>query len=184
MELESYSGKFFHGDPPKTAAPFSEYGLSLFWSDDSGVGLTGLTELVQQERCEDPWYSIMLDECRAGQLSEDNCNFLHGKPTLVPGSWMADTCGAYTMCGLPQCMELAHNKTSPDVILQNECSVCRAERTRRTRVAAGEDDPRFQEKMSSAVLIVPNNDIKSHANKKKSSSLRVEDQGTSHMGAS
>ena len=135
MELESYYGFLFSWWSTPNPAPLSEYGLTLYWSGDGGVGLTGLTELVQQERCEDPWYLTMLDECRAGQLSEDNCNFLHGRRTSVPGSWMAVITNPHTMCGMDACTELAYRKAIPDDILEHECSVCKTERSRRARVA-------------------------------------------------
>ena len=129
---------------------------------------------MQQRRCEDPWYSIVLDECRSGHLSDENCNFLHGRPTTVPGSWMAAWGNPHTMCGTQSCMQLVHEGARPDVILWKECSACKVERKRRARVAAQGDDSRLQGRMRSAVLIVPNNDIKSHANKKRAQAFAAE----------
>jgi len=43
-----------------------------------------VVELAVNKRSgEDIWFSDVLDECRAGDLSEDNYNFLHGYPTSV-----------------------------------------------------------------------------------------------------
>ena len=33
---------------------------------------------------EDEWLPTVLNECREGNLSESNCNFLHGLPTAAP----------------------------------------------------------------------------------------------------
>ena len=89
--LSRIPASFFHGYPPKTPAPTAEHGLSCFWSTDKHVGLTGLTELVQQERFEvdgiiDDWCSSLLGGCRDGNRGDDTFNFLHGRPTSVPGS--------------------------------------------------------------------------------------------------
>ena len=35
------------------------------------------------------WYSVVIDECRAGALDPDNYNFLHGYPTHCCGSWIS-----------------------------------------------------------------------------------------------
>ena len=157
----------YEGTASHTPAPTSEYGLTLFWSDDRNVSLTGLTELVRQERCVDPWYSLLLDECREGRLSDNNHKFLHGKPTTVPGSWMDDPQGPYTSCGQAQCRDLGVRNTTAEEVLKRECSVCSQERRRRARVAQSADDERFTTQMHSAPLIVPNNDVKMHTNKER-----------------
>ena len=71
----------------------------------------------------DEWLSTVLDECRAGTLSDDNYNFLHGLPTIAP-------------------IQLWYHKrkeTSKDWHLAEtcregaECRDCRQERKRRNR---------------------------------------------------
>ena len=149
-----FAGDFYQLDPPEpggwslsriptwcyertashTPARTSEYGLTLFWSDDRNVSLKGLTELVHQERCVDPWYSLLLDECREGRLSDNNHRFSHGKPTTVPGSWMDDPQGPYTVSGQAQCRDLGVRNITAEQVLKREFSICSQERRRRARV--------------------------------------------------
>ena len=68
-------------------APTISHGQSLIWGDVA-VGLQGLLELHECERCDDEWLRKVLDEIRHGALSDDNYNFLHAKPTAVPGSYV------------------------------------------------------------------------------------------------
>ena len=158
---------FYDGSPASTPAPTSEYGLLLFWGDDQRQALTGLTELVHQERCVDAWYNLLLDECREGRLSEHNHQFLHGQPTAVPGSWMAAGETPRTLCKEAACMALVDMGASCQEIVKKECKVCKRERARRARVARGSHDSRFVREMRSAALIVPNNDVKMHTNKQR-----------------
>jgi hypothetical protein len=51
-------------------------GKQLFW----GGAVQGVTELLQRERCKDEWWNQVVDELRAGQLSDDNWRYLHGRP--------------------------------------------------------------------------------------------------------
>ena len=37
-------------------------------------------ELNVSKRIKDPWYSTRIDECRAGNLSDEKYNYLHGYP--------------------------------------------------------------------------------------------------------
>ena len=70
--------------------------LAFFWQQDplNGFSQNGLYEFSVCKRIEDftedgvpsDWYSNLLDECRAGNLSDDAYNFLHGYPTRVCGS--------------------------------------------------------------------------------------------------
>eukprot|EP00973_Karenia_brevis_P063456 8818735-Karenia_brevis.AAC.1 len=51
--------------------------LSIFWADGCEC-LNGLTELQVNKRSgDDKWLSIVVDECRNGDLHWDNYNFLH-----------------------------------------------------------------------------------------------------------
>eukprot|EP00435_Cladocopium_sp_Y103_P068622 s996_g31.t2 len=43
-----------------------------------GAPMPGVTELVDRERCKDERWNEVVDELRAGQLSEDNWRYLHG----------------------------------------------------------------------------------------------------------
>ena len=62
----------------------------------------GVLEVEERERSkdkggrgEDVWLQELQDQIRNGRLSEDNWHFLHGRPTLVPGTWARGTaqCG-------------------------------------------------------------------------------------------
>ena len=66
-------------DPRGDKAPenvLADSGKQLFW--DGAV--QGVTELVDRERCKDEWWNEVVDELRAGQLSEKNWRYLHGYP--------------------------------------------------------------------------------------------------------
>ena len=43
-----------------------------------GGAIQGVTELKQRERCKDDWWNEVVDELRAGALSERNYRYLHG----------------------------------------------------------------------------------------------------------
>ena len=54
----------------------ADHGRQLLWS-----GATqGVTELVERQRCHDDWWNEVVDEFRAGYLSETNWKYLHGMP--------------------------------------------------------------------------------------------------------
>ena len=54
--------------------PLAEQGRMLLWG-----GITqGVTELTQRERCKDDWWNEVVDELRAGALSDRNWRYLHG----------------------------------------------------------------------------------------------------------
>ena len=71
------------------------------------------------------------------------------------------------MCGRECCKSLARREP-PSQILAMECAVCKEERSSKVLVARGADDPRFGQAFQAAPLIVPNNDVKFHTNKKRS----------------
>ena len=83
-------------------APTIAHGQALLWARD-GHGLAGMTELHECERCDDEWLKEVQAEIRTGQLSENNHAFLHGKATVVPGSW----CNGRPTCGNKTCAALA-----------------------------------------------------------------------------
>ena len=108
----------------------SEHGLALFWSFDKSQSVQGVTNLTKQERCQDPWYGEVLDECRIMKLSQTSWRFIHGYPTKVPGSWRQsahDTCSV--ACGSAQCQLLAEKGTAthfPDAVANStaRCQTC------------------------------------------------------------
>lgn len=66
-------------------SPFIAHGQSLMWSGPE-TGVQGVTELEKCERTDDVWLQSVQEEFREGKLSTDTHAFLHGKPTLLPGS--------------------------------------------------------------------------------------------------
>ena len=149
-------------------APTSVHGQQLVWGGAS-PGLQGVTELETPYRCLDKWYLEVQEQCRFGRLSDDNYNFLHGLETTTPGSW---TTGA-AECGDPRCQQLPdlwreQRNTPWETRRDMECTVCKAERRSRCRVATSAQDPRFQsDKFALAVSVVANNDVKYDTNKKR-----------------
>ena len=69
---------------PSNVAPagnaLAEYGKQLFWYGS----VQGVTELTERERCKDEWWNEVVDQWRAGRLSEANHRYLHG--------WAVDGC--------------------------------------------------------------------------------------------
>ena len=84
------------------AAATVAHGQSVFWHQGPGC-VQGVTELDECIRCKDEWLREVQDEMRHGQLSHDNHNFLHGRPTTVPGSWV----NGRPLCGNRECEKLA-----------------------------------------------------------------------------
>ena len=132
--------------PFSEPVPEIEHALELLWSS-----VTEFVELKIQQRCEDHWYMEVQQECRVGNLSESNHNFLHGMPTSVPGCWL-DNLGAST----------CKNKCIAE---EHECTECIAERERRCRVynsgfMNGRDNRMSSDEFRNAISIVANNDLK------------------------
>ena len=134
------------------------HGQRLLWGE-AAAGIQGVTELIRSERTADAWLTEVQQQLRYGQLSDDNHAFLHGYPTSVPGSWLAQ----HAACENSVCSALASQNLAPADILTQECHLCRAERRTRQRVAS-ENDPRVAS-FADAVSIFPTNDIKYHVNK-------------------
>jgi hypothetical protein len=78
--------------------PDVAHGRAIFWSRGQGA-VRGVAELTACVRAQDLWLLEAQNEMRAGQLSADNCNFLHRRETTVPGSWVGGICG----CGKKAC---------------------------------------------------------------------------------
>ena len=162
-----FVGDFWQLDPPKGGfiadipteylrrakrydpKPDAAHGQSVFWHRSKGC-VRGMTELTECVRTEDPWLLEVQNEMRHGCLSEDNWNFLHGRNTTVPGSWI----NSKPSCGNSSCMRTW--KTS-----KQECDVCQSERKSKHRVINNADDKRhLEEHFLCAPAIFPNNDIK------------------------
>ena len=130
-----------------TPSPSIAHGQSLLWSDDVETGVQGVTELVECERTKDLWLRSVQDEFRRGQLTVETHAFLHGKPTMQPGSFFEGEvkCSAnkcIRRCTQAQarrdfCLEFAN------ATVNMECRACKLERGRRQLVANVATDPRF-----------------------------------------
>ena len=105
--------------------------------------------------------SVAREQLRHGDLSDNNHRFLHGRPTTVPGSWIA----GQATCQQPSCAALPTQGLIPEAIQEAECSYCAADRRSRILVAQGAADTRFQKEFADAVAIFGTNDIKYHVNK-------------------
>ena len=92
--------------------PTIAHGQSLFWSGTEH-GIQGVTELVECERSNDVWLQNMQAEIRAGNLSRENYDLLHGELTLVPGSWD----NGVLSCGKESC-----NRLWEDAVAKAACS--------------------------------------------------------------
>ena len=64
--------------------------------------MSGLTakpfEPAVPKRTKDPWYPTLIDERRAGDLSDEEYNYLHAYTTLRCGSWLDDTAPPKYLC--------------------------------------------------------------------------------------
>lgn len=126
-------------------------------------------ELTECVRTDDAWLFEVQQEMRQGRLSDDSWNFLHGRPTTVPGSWS----NGDVVCGNAECRKLQGTK---DIQL-HECQTCRDERKEKCRVITSFDDARLkEEKFINAPAIFPNNDIKCEIAKKRARIFAAESQ--------
>lgn len=159
-----------------TPSPSIAHGQSLLWSDDIQTGVHGVTELVECERTKELWLRSVQDEFRRGQLIVETHAFLHGKPTMQPGSFFdgAVECGTkkcITRCKqakatLHFCIEFATHTA------KNECMKCKTERGRRQRVANVATDPRLTNAVfENATSVFANNDIKYEVNQLRAQSF-------------
>ena len=64
-------------DPNATSKhdALADQGQQLLW----GGPTQGVTELTERERCKDDWWNEVIDEMRAGRLSDINWQYLHGR---------------------------------------------------------------------------------------------------------
>ena len=120
----------------------AEHGLGLVWGKGAD-GPTGLTELLEQKRPDDAWYTEVLEECRAGALSDDNHAFLHGAPTTVPGSWVNGAPDPKT-CQSPAACAKLRGRPWPELAAK-ERPGCAADRASRCHVLPDPIDPAAEE---------------------------------------
>ena len=174
-------GDFWQLDPPKGGslsdipveflrsarhyAPKADiaHGQAILWGQGDG-SVQGITELTECVRTQDPWLLEVQTEMRGGNLSEDAWNFLHGRPTKVPGSWV----NGKVTCGNRDCLHAWQQR-------KEECSACQQERKDRHRVMNAPEDQRHREvHFLRAPAIFPNNDIKYEVNKARAQIFATE----------
>ena len=159
-------------------SPSISHGQSLLWSGPE-IGVQGVAQLEHSERTDDVWLQSVQEEFRYGKLTVDTHAFLHGKPTLLPGS--AINGGA--KCGSEWCKSRAAliktmedgakrqgalRETFASETMRDECEECKKERKKRILVAESAQDLRFpEEKFMRAPAVFPNNDVKYEVNKKR-----------------
>ena len=151
--------------------------LEMFWTGGMPHSATHRYALSQSHRCSDPWRRSFLAEARARDLSDRMCDFVHGFPTDVPGSWMpaspgsAEASTGHLGCGKAKCRALwsvewprMFGEGRPwDDMRSLECAGCSAERRRRCRVAS-QSDARQREvstEFADALFVHPYNAPKS-----------------------
>ena len=144
--------------------------LDLFWG--SGVdALNFFLELTIQVRCVDPWFSIFLNQCRMGALSQEMYHFFMGLPTQHTGSWLpSGEDDGYTACKEPACAalpdtwsQMAAQGEAWSAMQKMECVICAQERLRRNRLVEPHDPRILQEPFLSAPYVHRNNQPKYHA---------------------
>ena len=79
--------------------PLSSATVRVCFGVDQRRGVQGVTELTTCERTADEWLRSVQEEFRYGKLTKDTHAFLHGEPTLLPGSVIRNK----TMCRSKQC---------------------------------------------------------------------------------
>jgi len=104
VSLAAVPRSLLTGDPLQVPHSSAPHGQELFWGK-CDMSLGGITELTEPVRCKDDWYNAFLDECRQKSLTETNFNFLTGKPTTVPGSWL----NSAVQCKSAKCASLVEN---------------------------------------------------------------------------
>ena len=158
-----------------TPSPSIAHGQSLLWSDDDETGVQGVTELVECERTKDLWLRSVQDEFRRGQLTVETHAFLHGKPTMQPGSFFEGEVKCATTKCIKRCTQAQARRNFclefATATVKMECLACKLERGRRQLVANVATDPRFTNAVfKNAPSVFANNDIKYEVNKLRAQS--------------
>ena len=176
--------------PSKAKSDLAYEGAMLLWGQNRD-SVQKVWELKVSKRCTDPWFTDVLTQCRNGQLALEDYLFLHGMPTLKPGSAISDK----LTCGDPNCENLEqkwgerfldHKKLFADakerekkepnpekalketlkmIRVPEECEICTKHRKARAVVAMTDEDVRFKEEpFSTAPYIHQLNEPKHAAN--------------------
>ena len=158
-----------------TPSPSIAHGQSLLWSDDVETGVQGVTELVECERTKDLWLRSVQDEFRRGELTVETHAFLHGKPTMQPGSFFEGEVKCEKQKCIKRCTQAQARRNFclefATATVKMECLACKLERGRRQLVANVATDPRFTNAVfKNAPSVFANNDIKYEVNKLRAQS--------------
>ena len=133
-----------------------------------------------QKRIADAWFDCFLQECRAGNLTDEMYNYLMGLPTRHCGSWLPKTMESQETANDPfllqcyddNCQQLANVWAKEAKAGSNwesmyakmpECPACQAERQRRHRLVIENDQRVLQEPFLKAPYVHQNNFPKYHA---------------------
>ena len=116
--------------------PDAAHGEQIFWGSEEHA-VQGITELTECMRTDDKWLHELQPEMRDVLLYANNWNFLHGRPTPVPGSW----CNGHKVCGNAVCTSLKGSTENED----RECDYCKQERADKCRVIKGFNDDRLRQ---------------------------------------
>jgi hypothetical protein len=120
--LGSIPGEYLRRGRQFDPKPDIAHGQAILWGSGKG-SVQGMTELTDCVRTEDEWLLQVQNEMREGELSKDSWNFLHGRHTEVPGSYV----NSRLCCKSNACWKTW--KTS-----RKECSICQRERKSKHRV--------------------------------------------------
>ena len=111
----------------------------MFWNSEDADSIQNTIVLQEPMRSKDAWHNEVLQADRVGMETWEMYCFIHGLPTMNPGSWLPSL-NAPT-CGNPKCKRLAediwpamwnHSKSQDWPLRQSlECHICSAERSRR-----------------------------------------------------
>ena len=136
-------------NPFVTAESVQVRALQKFFWTRTAIGMNHLFELTTEQRCSDPWLSHVLQRARHGNMSHEVWCYLHGFPTIHPGSW--DFATNTVQCGNAHCQALAaeweasvaDRPVTWDFRQSQECGACQRERSRRCLVGKNQQAPKF-----------------------------------------
>ena len=118
--------------------------LDFFWAPTREWGCNGASPYIfdvnkrlDAHREDAEWFKNLIESCRQGAMHPIDYHFLHGRQTLVTGSWLAST--GRPQCNSGQCQarcrlytnkEARRDTLQPDT-LPEECAMCARLRTMR-----------------------------------------------------
>ena len=82
-QIKPVGGTALFSNPDDAPTETALHGLMLLWEDGPNA-VHKCWELTTSMRCQDKWYNAFLTECRAGNLSKEMYNSIHGFPTQSP----------------------------------------------------------------------------------------------------